>query len=141
MKATPYISFNGNCEEAVKYYQSILGGDINLMRFSDLPENEGVVSENWASKIMHGSLTLPGGQQLYFGDSWEGQTLSAGTNVTIHLNTDSAEEVYSLVEKLSQGGKLDMNAGEMFWGSVYGSCSDKFSIHWGVEYELPGEQT
>lgn len=48
MKAIPYVTFNGNCEEAIKFYHSILGGEMECLKFKDLPVEEGVpISETW----------------------------------------------------------------------------------------------
>jgi PhnB protein len=138
VKVTPYVSFNGNCEEAVLFYRSVLGGAAHFMRYSDLPADAGMpVGDFWKSKIMHGSLVLDGGVEIYFGDAWEGSRVEIGSNNTMHLNVDSEEEVSRIVDGLSEGGEITMPAGRMFWGSAYGSLVDRFGVHWGVEYELP----
>lgn len=138
MKVTPYVSFNGNCEEAVLFYRSVLGGEAHFMRFSELPSTEGMpISDAWRSKVMHGSLSLPGGAMIFFGDSWEESPVSIGSNSTVHLNVDSEEEVARIVAALSEGGEITMPAERTFWGSAYGGLVDRYGVHWGVEYELP----
>lgn len=140
MKATPYVSFNGNCEEAVLFYQSVLGGNAEFMRFSDLPADEGVpVSEAWRSRIMHCTVSLEGGAQIYFGDTWEDSPVEIGSNSTLHLSVDSEDEVGRIVAALSEGGEITMPAGRTFWGSAYGGLIDRYGVHWGVEYEIPTE--
>lgn len=138
MKVTPYVSFNGNCEEAVLFYRSVLGGTAEFMRFSDLPADEGIpISDGWKSKVMHGSLVLDGGAVIYFGDSWEQSPVEVGSNATVHLNVDSEGEVGRIVAALSDGGEITMPAERTFWGSAYGSLVDRYGVHWGVEFELP----
>ena len=142
MKVIPYISFKGNCEAAVSFYQSILGGELNIIRFKDLPEEESgdySVSKEWEEKIMHCLLSLDNGALIYFGDTWENTELITGTNSAIHLNVDSEKEVYKFVEQLSKEGEVTMEADKVFWGSVYGSVIDKFGIQWGIEFQLPSE--
>jgi len=137
MKAVPYISFNGNCEEAISFYQKVLGGDIQIMRFRELPKDEGMpVSEKWKDKVMHSALTFEGGHCIYFSDTPENDNLVVGTNSTIHLNADSEKAVYEIVEGLSKGGKITVPADKMFWGSVYGNLTDKFGLNWGIEYVI-----
>lgn len=137
MKITPYISFKGNCEEAILFYQEVFGGDIQIMRFRELPEDEGIpISEKWLDKVMHSSLTFEDGHCVYFSDVLENHDLVMGTNSTIHLNVDSEKAVYEIVEKLSKGGKIDMPAGKVFWGSVFGNLTDKFGLNWGIEYQI-----
>lgn len=137
MKAVPYISFSGNCEEAVTFYQSVIGGKLSIIKYSDMPQSEDMpVSETWKDKIMHCSITFDDGNAIFFGDTWEGNTIQGGDYSTIHLVVEKAQDVYDFVEKLSAGGEVTMPANETFWGSVYGSLSDKYGISWGVEFEL-----
>jgi len=137
MKATPYVSFNGNCEEAIKFYHAVLGGKLDIIRFKDIPSEEGVsISENWKEKILHSSLTFEEGNNLFFSDTWEEAPVDFGTNFHIHLEVHSAEDVYRFVEKLSDGGEVTMPADKTFWNSVFGSLVDKFGICWGIEFEL-----
>jgi len=136
MKAIPYISFSGNCEEAISFYQEVLGGDTQIMKFRELPKDEGLsVSEKWMDKVMHSTLSFEDGNCIYFADTLENDNLVVGTNSTIHLNAGSEKAVYEIVEGLSKGGKITEPAGKKFWGSVYGSLTDKFGLNWGIEYE------
>ncbi len=137
MKAIPYISFNGNCEEAINFYHAVLGGKLDILRFKDLPSEEGIsISENWEEKVLHSSLTFEDGQFLFFSDTWEEAPVDFGTNFHIHLQVNSAEDVYRIVEKLSDGGVVTMPVDKTFWDSVFGSFIDKFGISWGIEFEL-----
>lgn len=137
MKAIPYISFNGNCEEAVNFYQSILGGTVSFMRYKDMPPSEDMTpDEKSLEKIMHASLTFEDGNVLYFSDAWEAYAVRIGNNITIHLVAENEQKVYEFVEKLSVGGEITMPAEKTFWGSVYGSLVDKFGVCWGIEFEI-----
>lgn len=140
MKAIPYISFNGKCEEAVTFYQSIIGGTISIMKYNDLPASEEMpVSNTWQDKIMHSTLTFEDGNVIYFSDTWEQSPVKFGNYSTIHLVVTSAKDVYDFVEKLAEGGEITMPADRTFWNSVYGSLVDKFGISWGIEFEIPQE--
>ena len=56
----PYLLFSGNCEEALKFYQSIFGGEItSVSRFKEMPqEYSSEFPAEYADKIMRG--TKPG---------------------------------------------------------------------------------
>lgn len=137
MKAIPYISFNGNCEEAVNFYQSILGGTASFMRYKDMPPGEGMnPDEKSLEKIMHASIAFDDENFLYFSDAWDEYPVSIGNNNTVHLVLKSEQEVYDFVDKLSESGEVTMPADKTFWGSVYGSVVDKFGVCWGLEYEI-----
>lgn len=139
MKAIPYLSFNGNCEEAITYYHSVLGGKLEILRYKDLPSGEGIPpSENWKEKVMHGSILFDDGNYLFFSDAWEESPITMGTNSAVHLQVETEKDVYRIVEKLSVGGTISMPAEKTFWNAVYGSFTDRFGVSWGVEYEIKG---
>ena len=56
MQVNPYLTFNGNCEEAFKAYQGILGGDIVAMIPHEGTPAEGHVPAQWLKKILHARL-------------------------------------------------------------------------------------
>lgn len=137
MKAIPYVSFNGDCEEAIRFYHSVIGGELEILRYKDLPSGEGMpVKKTWEGKVMHASISFGGGNFLYFSDAWEETPVVVGTNCTVHLQVDSEAQAYDFVQKLSGGGTITMPAGKTFWGSVYGSLVDKYGVSWGIEFEL-----
>ena len=53
-----------------------------------------------------------------------------GNNVHINLEPDSKEETKKIFDLLSAGGKITMELADMFWGSYFGSCTDKFAVQW-----------
>ena len=133
MKAIPYLSFSGTCEEAVNFYQSVLGGTITSLKFKDMPSGDGVpLSEAMKDKIMHSAVTVEDGNVLYFSDTWENAQIKLGDYATIHLVVDKEQDVYDFVEKLAEGGTITMPADKTFWNSVYGSLIDKYGISWGI---------
>lgn len=138
MKAIPYLSFNGDCEEAVRFYHAALGGKLEIMRYEDLPAGGGMppAGEGWAKKVMHASLGFADGAYIYFSDSFEGSAVAKGDYATVHVVVDAEAKVYDIVKKLSAGGRVTMPPEKTFWGSVYGSLVDKFGVPWGVEFEL-----
>jgi len=71
MRITPYIALPANAEEAIEYYKGIFGGEAEIMRWSEMPPDTNMpVSEAWQGKIMHATLTLREGVEIYLADSW-----------------------------------------------------------------------
>lgn len=138
MKVIPYLSFNGDCEEAVRFYHAALGGELELMRYGDMPKDGGMPGAGpaWAKKVMHASIGFADGACIYFCDTFEGSAVDKGDYATVHLVVDAEAKVYDIVKKLSAGGRMTMPPEKTFWGSVYGSLVDKFGVPWGVEFEL-----
>lgn len=138
MRSVPYLVFNGNCEEALGLYKSVLGGAVSVMRFGEMPPSEEMpISEAWKAKIMHAELTLGEGQTLYLSDTFEGGSVKVGDNVTVHIDVDTKEDVSRFFNGLSEGATVTMPVAEQFWGALYGSLIDKFGIGWGFHYQVP----
>ncbi len=144
MKTTvnPYVTYDGNCEEAFNFYKSVFGGEFEYLgRFRDMP-SENPIPEEKADKIMHVSLRISEETVLMGSDSSPeyGQTCEIGNNVALSLNASSEEEAYKLYNELSKDGKINMPIQKTFWGALYGMFTDKFGINWMVNYSFEQEQ-
>ncbi|MGV3630346.1 MAG: VOC family protein [Bacteroidota bacterium] len=133
----PYLTFNGNCEDAFNFYKSVFGGDFTYIgRFKDMP-SENPMPEEAGNLIMHVSLPIGGDTSLFGSDSSEefGQATKIGNNFSISINAESEEEAKQLFEKLSAGGKITMPIEKTFWGALFGMFTDKYDINWMVNYD------
>jgi PhnB protein len=131
MQLNPYLNFDGNAEEAFKFYQSVFGGEMFLQRMNQAPGTEGL-SENEKNRVMHVAITVAGGQHLMASDIVPsmGHKLIVGNNNYISLTPDTREEADRLFNGLSAGGKVEMPMEDMFWGDYFGSFEDKFGVKW-----------
>jgi len=132
----PYLNFNGNTEEAFNFYKSIFGGEFRtVMRFKDNPQCADM-SDADKERIMHIALPIGNNTVLMATDSLEslGQKLTVGNNFYICLSPDSKEEADRLFNELSADGKVEMPIQDMFWGSYWGSLTDKFGVQWMIDY-------
>lgn len=138
MRTVPYLIFNGNCEEAMKFYAGVFGTEPQIMRFDGMPEGDGPpMSAGYKNKVMHGELKLGSEYYLYFSDTFEGGSVSVGDNITLHIDVDSQADVDRYCTALAEGGTVEMEPGEVFWGAYYASLVDKFGIGWGLHFQLP----
>lgn len=133
-----YLTFNGNCEEAFKFYQSVFGGEIPYLgRFKDMPATEGPkISPGDAEKIMHMSLPISK-ETMLMGSDTGGEWASSykqGNNFSISINTTTKEEADKLFSGLSAGGAVIMPMNKTFWGDYFGMFTDKFGINWMVSF-------
>lgn len=134
-----YLTFNGNCEEAFTFYQSVFGGEIPYMgRFGEMPADSGhTLAPEEANKIMHVSLPISKETMLMGSDTageW-GSKFSAGNNFSISISTDSKEEADRLFAGLSAGGQVTMPMNSTFWGDYFGMFTDKFGIGWMISFK------
>lgn len=135
-----YLNFNGQAEEAFNFYKSIFGGEFQtLQRMSDVPKEAGGVSGKEEDYIMHVALPVGKDDMLMASDILEsqGQKLVVGNNVSLSVHAESREEADKIYNALSKGGEAVMPMDDMFWGSYYGMCTDKFGINWMVSYDQP----
>lgn len=133
----PYLSFDGNCEEAFEFYKSVFGGEFTYMgRFSEMPAHEGMppVSEELKNRIMHVSLKI--GDMILMGSDTAGGCggpgFQIGNNISLAIGLETKEEADGIFLALSKGGKAIMPMADMFWGDYYGMLVDKFGVNWMV---------
>lgn len=131
-----YLNFQRNTEEAFNYYRQVFGGEFQngISRFSDIPQSDSnpPVPEADKNLVMHVALPILGGHLLMGTDAPEsmGFEVNFGNNVYISLNPDTRAETKRLFDALSEGGKVEMELQDMFWGDYYGSCTDKYGVRW-----------
>ena len=136
-----YLTFNGNCEEAFKFYQSVFGGEFPYIgRFKDMPAGEGPkLKQGEENRIMHVSLPISK-ETILMGCDTGGEWASGylqGNNFSISIVADSKEETEKLFKGLSTGGKVTMPLSKTFWSESFGMLTDKFGISWMVSFDEP----
>ena len=134
----PYLNFPGNTEEAFKFYQSVFGGEFigGISRFKDTPEANKLSKEE-QEKVMHIALPVGNGQMLMGTDALKsmGQSVTMGNNMYISIHPENKKEADKLFNELSEGGKIEMELQDTFWGGYFGSFTDKFGVKWMVHYQ------
>ncbi|NMH27903.1 VOC family protein [Flavobacterium silvaticum] len=139
----PYLNFDGDCEAAFLFYQSVLGGEIPYLgRFGDMPPSEqGKVANDDANKIMHMSLVSDDGMTILGSDCPSDYLahFSKGNNVSLSINAESRDEAKRIFDGLSAGGHINMPLEDTFWGAYFGMWTDKFGINWMVNYDDPAK--
>ena len=131
-----YLNFPGTAEAAFKLYESVFGGELLLVRYSDTPES-GKVPEADKNKLMHASLKLSNGSTLMATDATEamGQPLVRGNDTWLSVGVDSEEEAERIFKGLSEGGKITMPLAKTFWNAYFGMFVDAYGIQWMVNYD------
>ena len=133
----PNINFNGNAEEAFKFYKSVFGGEVEqVIRFKDLESAEYPVPENEANKIMR--IVLPiGGTTIIANDVPEsmGRVSENENRFKISVSTESREEADKIFTGLTTGGTIEVPMAESPWDTYFGMLRDQFGIEWTVEFD------
>jgi PhnB protein len=124
-RLNPYISFTDNARQAMEFYQGVFGGTLTLSTFGEF----GAPGPD-ADKIMHGMLETTSGYTLMGADTPTGMAYNPGTNVTISLSGDDADELRGYWTGLSANGTVSVPLEKQMWGDEFGSCVDRFGISW-----------
>ena len=127
-KLNPYLNFNGNAGEAMKFYHSILGGDLAVQTFE---EAKMARSPEEKDLVVHARLTS-GAMTIMASDAPAGMKAQFGNNVHLSLMGGDGEKLTAVFNSLAEGGKVDMPLAKQFWGDTYGQVTDRFGVHWMV---------
>lgn len=131
-----YLNFIGETEAAFNFYGQVFGTAFTapLQRMSEVPTDPGQppLPKDERNLILHVELPILGGLVLMGTDMLEsmGHKLIAGNNIALNLEPDTRTVTDELFKSLSDGGEVTTPLQEMFWGGYFGSCTDKFGIHW-----------
>lgn len=123
----PYLNFNGAAAEALDFYSKALNGEVVYKQtFGESPMES---SEEQKNKIMHASFQA-GDLHFLISDSMQGQSVTSGTNLSLSLNFNDADEMNKTFAALSEGGKITMELQDTFWGARFGMLQDKYGFNW-----------
>ena len=137
MKETsPYLIFNGNCREAMTFYQQCIGGELHMQTFGEVGADTTSESRDW---LIHARLAK-GATVLMSSDNMPGNPFVQGNNVWVSLACESVDEVQSLFSDLSAGGAPMMPPHDAFWGARFAMFSDRFGVNWMLTFERPRPQ-
>ena len=123
-----YLTFNGNCREAMEFYQDCLGGELSFQTIGESPMAE-EMPPPLKESIVHATLTR-GPLVLLASDMVSDKGLIKGNAVSLSLNCSSEEEIRKCYAKLSNGGTQDHPLEDSFWGALFGDLTDKFGNRW-----------
>jgi PhnB protein len=133
---TAYLSFDGNCTEAMRFYERALGGKLTILMTNGQSPMKGHLPPGNDDRILHARLEFEGGV-LMAGDSMVGMgphQPMKGFNVV--LNYDSTAQAKPVFEALAEGGNTTMQFSDAFWAEGFGMCVDRFGTPWIVNGAL-----
>ncbi len=131
----PYLFFRGRCEEALEFYRTALGANVEMvMRYSDSPEPAppGRLAPGFENKIMHASFTV-GGARIMASDGCDEDGKFGGFSLSLTFATEA--EAQKAFAALSEGGQVGMPLTKTFWSPCFGMVEDRFGVGWMVTLE------
>jgi PhnB protein len=128
-----YLSFNGNCREAMHFYKECLGGELLLQTVGASPQNDPMPAR-MKNFILH-ALLKKEGLVLMASDMPHADGLQHGNHMSLLLRCNSEAEVYGYYKKLSVGGKATHPPATTHWGALLGNLTDKYGHRWLLHWQ------
>lgn len=137
---TPYLFFNGNCREAMTFYKTCFGGNLEIMTNSDAPKDACSSEMKLASdQILHACLT--NGDFVLMASDNPRDKPKTGDNLSITINCTSVQQTDELFKALSKDGNVTMPLDDTFWGAHFGTLIDKYGFHWMLNCPLESDKS
>lgn len=132
-----YVTFNGNCHEAMAFYQEALGGELTLLSVQGMPV-EARCPAGQEKQIMHAMLVKD--DMVLMGTDMIGPAgYKLGNTIALSINCASREEIDTYYANLLQGGYPIKELAKQAWGALFGVVVDKYGLAWMLNYELKGD--
>jgi PhnB protein len=135
MTVSPYVNFDGRCEEAIEFYKKAIGAEVNvLMRYKDAPPDacaQGGITPGMENKVMHAELQI-GESKVMMSDCHctEGGPKFEGISLGVESTSDS--QAAKIFGGLSGSGKICVPMNKTFFASSFGVVTDRFGVNWMV---------
>ena len=132
MRIRAYLSFNGNCAEAITFYEKVFNVKAQVQRFKDAPMDGDIpMPEGTENFIMHAQFEL-GSEVLMLSDVQPDSPVTVGENISLYLELDDVETAKAMFDALKEDGEVIMELDEYFWSKCFGALTDKFGIVWNI---------
>ncbi len=124
-RLNPYLHFSGTAREAMEFYRSVLGGQLDVMTFGDAGGGDQYPDDG----VMHAFLRTADGLELMASDGHDPD--AAGPDrVSLSLSGDDAPTLTRWFEALTEGGKVDVPLEQQVWGDTFGQVTDRYGVRW-----------
>ena len=134
MQVQPYLIFDGSCEEALDFYRRVLGAEVQMFRFKEMPDPQpGMVPPGSENKIMHARLQVGDTVVMASDGDCKGQGKFQGFMLSVTLNDEAGAD--RIFNGLSEGGTVQMPLAKTFWSPRFGMLTDRFGVGWMVNVE------
>ena len=128
MPVTPYLFFNGRCEEAVEFYRKAIGAAVeSLTRFKDSPD-PGMCAPGAGDKVMHACFRIGETTVMASDGRCEGRPSFQG--FALSLTAPNEAEAERLFAALADGGQVQMPLTKTFFSPRFGMVADRFGVSW-----------
>src|SRR5262245_6420039 len=130
MQLNPYLTFNGQCEAAFRFYEQCLGGRIEAMLTHAGTPAEQHVPPEWRNKILHARMVV--GANVWMASDAPPDRYQEPKGFSISIQLDDPKEAERIFNALAANGKIVMPLEKTFWAALFGMLVDRFGVPWMV---------
>jgi len=125
-----YLFFNSNCAEAMKFYETTLGGKLRMVTAAETPGGTG-------DGIMHARLDVKDGGVLMASDWMDTNPYPGMHGFRVSLTYPNADDAHRIFDALAAGGSVEMPFQKTFWSQGFGMATDRFGTPWMIGTDGP----
>ena len=127
MRLDVYVNYRGRCEEAFRFYEQHLGGQISqIVRHKDIPTPNPNIPPEWRDKILHAHVAI--GDTVLMGADIPTAEPMRSAYLTLTVDTESdAERIYNV---LADGGEIFMKMEKTHFANRFAMLRDRFGASW-----------
>lgn len=134
MNLSCYLLFNGNCLEAMNYYQSVFGGELMYTKVGDSPMKGGF-PPHMHGRVVNAKLDSTG--ISISASDWLHPTEQPqkGNTVCMYIYGATNNHTRNVFNQLAVGAEVTDELSVLPFG-LYGALNDRFGIRWMFHSEL-----
>ncbi|MGD0190635.1 MAG: VOC family protein [Rhizomicrobium sp.] len=133
MNINAYVNFNGNCEEALKFYEKVLGAKIEMLSTFEGSPAAAMAPANWQTKIVHARFRI--GDTVVMASDGPPGRYDQPKGISLSLGVDTPADAERVFGGLAEKGTITMPLAQSFFASRFGMVTDRFGIPWMVVCE------
>jgi PhnB protein len=133
MQIAPYLNFDGQCAEAFRFYEKVLGGKILVMQTHGESPIAGEVPPGWHDRVLHARLAV--GDQVLMGSDSPPEHYQKPQGLYVALQIDDPADAERIYHALAENGTVTMPLEKTFWAERFGMLVDRFGTPWMVNCE------
>jgi PhnB protein len=131
MQLEPYLFFEGRCEEAIEFYRTALGAQVEaLIRFKDAPGGQSCGPDVKPDAVMHARIRVGDTSLMASDGACSSKAQFQGFSLSITVEGDA--EAKRVFDALAQGGEVRMPLAPTFFATSFGMVADRFGVSWMV---------
>lgn len=129
----PYISFKGNCREAMEFYKTALHAET---LFAQTVGESPMADMGPAGNIMHATMKV-GESTIMMSDDLSPGGAAEGNKISLAIGLNDPAEAKAMFERLAEGGQVIMPIEKTYWAEAFGMLTDRFGVRWMINCEAP----